>query len=54
MSEQRSWVIDVCRYCGALAVYPGCKHWRINDRWTTAVVVHGRWNPTPPREDTER
>lgn len=33
------WTIDVCRYCGRLAVWPGCPHWQTHDGWTVPVVV---------------
>lgn len=34
-----SYVLDVCRHCGALAKWPGCEHWQSHDGWTTTVVA---------------
>lgn len=35
----KSYVIDVCRYCGRLAQWPGCDHWQKHEGWTMAVKV---------------
>ena len=34
-----AWTIDVCRYCGRLAKWPGCEHWQKHDGWAVPVVV---------------
>jgi hypothetical protein len=35
-----AYVIDVCRLCGAHAVYPfACGHRSIHERWTMALTV---------------
>jgi hypothetical protein len=33
------YIVDVCRYCGALAVWPGCRHWQVHADWTMGVRV---------------
>ena len=57
MSERRSWVLDVCRYCGAKAIWPGCEHWQIHERWTMPVIVRGTVTLasfSPPSTNEER
>jgi hypothetical protein len=38
------YVIDVCRYCGRLAVWPGCEHWQLHEGW--CMPVHVKLMPT--------
>ena len=33
------YILDVCRYCGRQAKWPGCEHWQIRDGWTMTVRV---------------
>jgi hypothetical protein len=33
------YILDICRYCGHLAVWPGCLHWQAHDDWTLSVRV---------------
>jgi hypothetical protein len=46
MPEKRSWVIDVCRTCDRLAVWPFCEHrptspqYDRTDSWCVPVVVY--------------
>lgn len=39
MPSPVSYVIDVCRHCGRLAVWPGCEHWQSHAGWTMSVRV---------------
>lgn len=34
-----SYALDVCRYCGRLAVWPGCPHWQAHGGWTITVTA---------------
>lgn len=64
---RKTWVIDVCRTCGELAVYPFCEHGdaakieslmhssRPLPRWTVPVQVTGIWiSDTTPNSDMIR
>lgn len=48
---KRSWIIDVCRYCGHLAMWPGCEHWQSSERWTVPVRVTGSFTPAITRAE---
>jgi hypothetical protein len=52
---ERTWTIEVCRTCSALAYWPFCPHRRDNyvpgqrdPGWTVQVVVTGQWTPPTP------
>lgn len=35
----RGYIVDICRYCGRIAAWPGCEHWQKHEGWTLSVRI---------------